>query len=169
MVRSRLCAGKILQHAHNISYSLCCETYHLKCVYIVPKDIKYIESYRGDWYCSYCLINVFPFDNLENEIDFMSAINDSPASGSLGYLSDKMFLPFELNVPAHQYGNDDIDPDLNYFRSFKKYISCCNYFIESSFNSEISKSLNMKQYFCICQSNFRSLRKLFSALWSFVV
>ena len=89
----------------------------------------------------------------------MSVINDSPASGSLRYLSDKMFLPFELNDSDHQYGNDNIDPDLNYFRSFNQYISCCNYFVESSLNSEIDKCLNMKQRFSMCHLNIRSLRK----------
>ena len=48
----------------------------------------------------------------------MSAINDSPASGSLRYLSDKMFMPFELDESDHQYGNDSTDPDLNYFMLF---------------------------------------------------
>ena len=61
------------------------------------------------------MVDLFPFNNLENETDFMSAINDSPASGSLRYLSDKMFMPFELDESDHQYGNDSTDPDLNYF------------------------------------------------------
>ena len=75
----------------------------------------------------------------------MSAINDSPASGTLRYMSDKMFLPFELNDLDHQYGNDNIYPDPNYFGSLNQYISCCKYFVESSFNSEIAKCLNKNQ------------------------
>ena len=150
------CARKILQHAHNITCSLCSVTYHLKYIFIVPEDIQYIELHRNDWYCSCCLVDLFPFNNLENETDFMSVINDSPASSSLRYLSDKMFLPFELNDSDHQYGNSSIDPDLNDFRSFNQYISCCNYFVESS---EIDKCLNMKQHFLCVIRHIRSLRK----------
>ena len=59
----------------------------LKCLSIVPDDIEYIELHRNDWYCSYCLVDLFPFNNLENETEFMSVINYS--SGSLRYLSEK--------------------------------------------------------------------------------
>ena len=74
-------------------------------------------------------------------------------------ISDKIFLPFELNDSDHQYGNDRIDPDLNYFRTFDQYISHYNYFVESSFNSEICKCSNTKQHFSMCHLNIRSIRK----------
>ena len=137
MDKCLICTRKLLQHAYNISCSLRSETYLLKCVSIIPEDLEYIELHRNDWYCSCCLVDLCPFNNLENETDFMSTINDSPAIGFLRYLSDKMFLPFEVDDSDHQYGNESIDPDLNYFRSFNQYISCCNYFAESPFNSEI--------------------------------
>ena len=89
----------------------------------------------------------------------MSTVNESPLYGFLIYLSDKIFLPFELNDSDHQYGIDSIDPDLNYFRTFNQYISRCNYFVESSFNSEISKCSNTKQHFSMCHLNIRSIRK----------
>ena len=87
---------------------------------------------QSTWYCSLCLINLFPFKNLEDETDFMAAINKSPSNGSLRYLSDKIFLPFELND---------------------------NYFVESSFNSGITKTFDKKQNFCLCHMNIRSIRK----------
>ena len=94
-----------------------------------------------------------------DDIDFMSTVNESPVNGSLIYLSDTIFLPFELNDSDHQYENDSIDPDLNYFRIFNQYISRCNYFVESSFNSEICKCSNTKQHFSMCHLNIRSIRK----------
>ena len=45
-------------------------------------------------YLVHCLINIFLFNNLENDIDFMSTVNESPLNGSLIYLSDKIFLSF---------------------------------------------------------------------------
>ena len=103
-------------------------------------------------------INIFPFNNLENDNEFMSTVNESPLNGSLIYLSDKIFLPFELNDSDHQYGNDSIDPDLNCFRTLNQFISH-NYFVELSFNSEIPKCLNTKQHLSMCHLNIRSLRK----------
>ena len=150
---------KILQHAQNVFCSLCFRHYYLKCISLDPKIIEDIEQNQSTWYCSHCLMDSFPFNNLEDDIDFMAAINESPSCGSLRYLSDKIFLPFELNDSDHQYGNDCLDPDLHYFSSYNQYISGYNYFVESSFNSETSKSLNKKHNFSLCHLNIRSIRK----------
>ena len=81
-------------------------------------------------------------------------------NSSLIYLSDKIVVPLEINNYDHQYGNDSIDPNLNYFRSFNQYISHSNYLVESSFNSEIYKCSKTKQHFSICHlKNARSIRK----------
>ena len=66
-------------------------------------------------------MTILPFSNLENESDFMSAMNDSPSSGSLRYLSDKI-LQFELNDSNHQYESDNVGPDRNYYMPSNKYI-----------------------------------------------
>ena len=98
-------------------------------------------------------------------LTFMSTVNESPLNGSMIYLSDNICLPFELNYSDHQYGNDCIDPDLNYFQTFNQYYSHCNYFVGSSFNSEISKCLNTKQHFSMCHLNIRSITKC-RLLWN---
>ena len=159
-----ICSPKILQHAQNVFCSLCFRHYLLKCISLDPKIIEDIEQNQSTRYCSHCLMDSFPFNNLEDDIDFMAAINESPSCGSLRYLSDKIFLPFELNDSDHQYGNDCLNPDLNYFSSYNQYISVCNYFVESSFNSEISKSLNKKHNFSLCHLNNRSIRKNLGSL-----
>ena len=154
-----ICTRKIVQHAHNISCSLCSVTYHLKCISIVPEDTEYIELHRDDWYCSCCLLNLFPLNNLENVTDLMSAINYSLGSDSLRYLSDKIFLPFQSNDSNHKYGNDSIDPDLNYFRPFNQYVSLqflCRIIIQLR-NSQMPE--HDTQHFPMCHLNDRSLRK----------
>ena len=104
-------------------------------------------------------MNIFILNNLGKDIDFMSTVNESPLNSSLIYLSDKIFVPFKVNGYDHQYGNDSIDLDLNYFRSFNQRISRCNYFVESSFNSELYKCSKTKHHFSICHLNIRSIRK----------
>ena len=71
-----ICDRKMLQHACNITYSVCFKSYQLKCISIDPVVAEYIEQNRRPWYCSHCLTNVFPF------------IKDSPLHGSLIYLSE---------------------------------------------------------------------------------
>ena len=106
-----ICDRKTLQHAHDISCSFCFKSYHLKRISIDHVVTGYMEQNRSAWYCSHCLINVFPFNNLENDIDFTSTINGLPLNGSMLYLSDKIFQTFEINYSRHRYGNGRIDPD----------------------------------------------------------
>ena len=95
-----ICDRKILQHGRDITCSVCFKSYHLKCISIDHVVIEYIEQNRSTWYCSHCLINIFPFKNLENEIDFMSTVNESPLDGSLIYLSDKIvsYVEYSLRI-----------------------------------------------------------------------
>ena len=145
-----ICDHKILQNAHDVSCSLCFKCYHLKCISIHPKIRENIMQNQRTWYCSLCLINLFPFNNQEDETDCMAGIHESPSKVSLRYSSDEIFLPFELNDSDHQYGCDGLDPDLNYFSSYNQYIVGCNYFVESSFNSEITKTFDKKHnFFCL--------------------
>ena len=72
------------------------KSYHLKCITIDPVVIEYIEQNQSTWYCSHFQINKFPFNNFENDIDFMSTVNEFPLNGSLIYLPDKNGIIFRL-------------------------------------------------------------------------
>ena len=93
-----ICDRNILQHGHDITCSVCFKSYHLKCITIDHVVIEYIEKNGSTWYCSHCLINIFPFKNLDNEIDFMSTVNEYPLNGSLIYVSDKIVSYVEYNL-----------------------------------------------------------------------
>ena len=86
-------------------------------------------------------------------------LNQHLSTSHIQYLSDILFSPFELNDYDHQFDTFDADPDLNYFNSFNQYITNCNYFLESAFINEMSKSYQMKQNFSLCHLNIRSMRK----------
>ena len=77
----------------------------------------------------------------------MSALSDIETVCSITYLSDMMFLPFELNDSDHEFGTIMAYPDLNYFKVYNQYVSNCNYFTESAFNNELYKCHNKKQGF----------------------
>ena len=69
-----------------------------------------------------------PFNDIDDETEFMSAINEMASVCSITYLSDLMFFPFELNDSDHEFGTAPADPDLNYFSVYNQYVLKCNYF-----------------------------------------
>ena len=65
----------------------------------------------------------------------MAAVKElsSTCENALCYLSDNLFLPFELNDKDYSIFSDT-DPDLHYYNSLNQLTYKCNYYLESSFN-----------------------------------
>ena len=55
---------------------------------------------------------MFPFNQIADDTDYISAIEDFAIYPSLSHLSDKSFLPFELNDDDHMTNLCNADPDL---------------------------------------------------------
>ena len=99
----------------------------------------------------YCIQTVFPFNNIEDDIDFLAEIEQSSSpEKSLMYLSDKSSIPFELNDKDHSSILNETDPDLHYFNSFNQLGNNCNYYLQSKFNTLIQESnIASDVFFCV--------------------
>ena len=78
--------------------------------------IQKLTEEMNNWYCPTCLLCLFPYNLISDENDFISAITDISGEShqSFCYLSDKLFMPFELNDKEHSSALCDIDPDLHF-------------------------------------------------------
>ena len=96
----------------------------------------------------------------QTDIHFMAAIKEMSANCemSLCYLSDKIFVPFELNDKDHSFFSDT-DPDLHYYNSLSQLTYKCNYYLESSFNEDIRNHGLSSNVFSLCHVNIRSISK----------
>ena len=138
-------------------YCLCC--YHIKCITL---SIDFTEEILADaqhWLCHLCLTSIFPFNNIEEDLEFIGTIDDLSHRDTLKYVSDKLFIPFELNDQDHSSILCDIDPDLNFNNSLNQLTSKCYYYLESSFNSEINRASGTEDLFSLWYINIRSLKK----------
>ena len=73
-------------------------------------------------------------------------------------MSDKIFVPFELNDKDHSFFSDT-DPDLHYYNSLSQLTYKCNYYLESSFNEDIRNHGLSSNVFSLCHVNIRSISK----------
>ena len=93
-----------------------CKIYLLNCISLSNENISYIQDNEQTWFCSMCITEIFPFNNIEDEVDFLANIDASTLPrNSMCYLSDKVFIPFELNDKDYSSLLCDPDPDLHYF------------------------------------------------------
>ena len=138
--------------------------YHIK---FITLSIDFLEEISADvqhWLRHFCLTTTFSFNNTEEDLEFIGTIDDLSPRDTLKYISDKLFIPFELNDQDHSSNLCDIDPDLNFYNALNQLTSKCNYYLESSFNSVINKASGTKDLFYLCHLNIRSLKKNYASL-----
>ena len=116
-----------------------------------------------------CITEIFPFNNIEDEVDFVANIDASTLPrNSMCYLSDKVFIPFELNDKDHSSLLCDPDPDLHYFNSFNQVKANSNYYTETSFKEHVTKCTDAKDMFSMCHLNIRSISKNLSSFENYL-
>ena len=120
------------------------------------------------WYCSHCITDMFPFNQIADDTDYISAIEDLASYSSLSYLSDKLFLPFELNDDDHMTNFCNADPDLNFYNSLNQYASRCNYYLESTFNNDMETYPCANGVLSMCCFNIRSIKRNLTSFESYL-
>ena len=133
----------------------------MKCITLCPDYIQKLTEEMNNWYCPTCLSCLFPYNLISDENDFISAITDISGEShqDFCYLSDKLFMPFELNDKDHSSALCDIDPDLHFYQEFNQATVKCNYYLETKFNDEISEPNGTKDVLSLCHVNIRSAKK----------
>ena len=112
MDKCMICLKSILRLAKSIQCAVCNMMYNLQCITLSTEYIDLLAINQHIWCCSHCLRDMFPFNQIEDDTDYISAIEDLALSSSLSYLSDKLFLPFELIDDDHMTNLCNADPDL---------------------------------------------------------
>ena len=170
MDKCPICTKNILSHAIKLRCAICSIFYHMKCISIDPVVISQLEADKDTWYCHICLTQIFPYNNIDSNEEFISTTTASCLPSSLSCLSEKLFMPFELNDSDYLASvcNEDIDPDLHFFNSFNQHVANCNYLTEASFSKAICTPNLKKQSLSICHLNIRSIRKNLTAFENYV-
>ena len=69
-----------------------------------------------------CITEIFPFNNIEDEVEIVVNIEASTLPrNSMCYPSEKVVIPFELNDKDLSSLLCDLDPDLHYFNSLTRF------------------------------------------------
>ena len=89
-----------------------------------------LSTMENDWFSGKWITDLSPYDHLENDVDFITASFDvSESTGkSLCYLSEKLFVPFELNDPDHTRFLTDFDTNIHFYNTFHQSPVECNYY-----------------------------------------
>ena len=78
----------------------------------------YLILTKINWFCSFCLATLFPFNHFEDDTDFSFALFDFNFEGNFDpeLLKQKVFNPFfDDPETSHLLMNSNLDPNPNFF------------------------------------------------------
>ena len=157
-----ICNRHLLSHSRTMQCAVCHYTCQVKCISLDNNERSNIWRDANSWYCSLCLVSVFPFNHIEDGSDLSKAIctKDNLKLSEL-HFSDKIFNPMEILDREVNNLLDDSDPDLHFYNEiYQKSIHKCNYLTESSFKDHISLSKSgLSASLSLCHINIRSLNR----------
>ena len=86
-----ICRRNVLRHSYHRRCKLCKHLIHIKCLPNVSKTDN-IYTYRDsdNWYCTLCTSEVFPYNNILDDEEFMLTLSE------LWELPET--LPYELDM-----------------------------------------------------------------------
>jgi hypothetical protein len=135
---------------------LCIKSYHYLCLnYENRPPVNNIEN----WSCLKCNVENFPFNCLENEIEFRCIISNNNIDDEFMKLNNYLldYFPTELNDINNDILTEDFDPEVNYYNDFTYNLTENNkYHNSDSFNTLVK---NSQSKFSMISMNIRSAPK----------
>ena len=169
MANCPICTKLVLPHSKQIECKICQSMFHMKCLSLCPNDHEHMRDNANIWYCSLCVSQIFPLNNIEEDDIFPCELNRIDIDEhTIESLSGRLFNPFQLNDKDYYTPLSQIDPDANFYYNFHSHLGLnCNYYMENSFYDLINAQMNRltsENLFSLCHINIRSLRANLSSL-----
>ena len=163
------CSKLILAHSWQIECKICYSSYHMKCLSLCTDDHEHMRANIATWYCSSCIIQIFPSNTIEEDDILICELNGIDIDKyTIDSLSSRLFNPFQLNDKDYYTPLSQIDPDANFFNNVNSHLELsCNYYLENSFYDLVKSQMNnltTENMFFLCHLNIRGLRANLSAL-----
>jgi hypothetical protein len=128
----------------------------------MPDDIEYAQNPQNLWSCPTCINEIFPFSELEDQLEFTAAISlcANPDYSNLDtHLNNLLYNPLDLN--EDEGGGsilDDIDPDKKCYNTPQMTIPNTQYLFANSINLKIAANQD-ENCLSFLHLNVRSIKK----------
>ena len=171
MISCGLCLKHILSHSLSLRCSVCFDFVHLNCIpHVNRDDLLYTQRLSNNWICVNCNKNLFPFNHLDEDTEFLNVLSEGLSKNSqisIELLNSKIFNPFSLNEDLYL---SDVDPDLQYLNSvvdtFKHGSS--DYYLEDDFNRKCKRLSIKPNSFSVIHLNIRSISRNLNAFETYL-
>ena len=157
MTTCGICSKQVASHSYNIKCHLCKVNHHMKCITLEYSEQDYLKNNRGNRLCQACLVEIFPFNHIESEDDFINECHCRLETACK--TSQLIYNPYDSNR-SDFHACSDFDPDLKFYNEQNLYAGyLCKYVLEGQFNENLL-SLNCpnSNVLSLIHANLRSIR-----------
>ena len=170
-----ICNRKILRNSYSVLCQCCQRNVHRNCTSLLQDDFLFVQN-STTWFCRLCNENVFPFNHIESDNEFIVTLQQFMGStlipgAELQTPDSLIFDPFEINEIEDEIieFHGEQDPDRNYFNQFSHQLSeSSNYYIEDSFNKYVKRNCQGTENLPFIHSNIRSIPANLNAFMSYM-
>jgi hypothetical protein len=112
----KLCSKRILAHGKRTKCSICYHSWHKSCLpNFTEDDYQYSSTEANIWSCPHCLLDIFPYNGIENNNEFTQATKSpNTLTMDIEALNAMAYDPFDDNDDDGEGIFNDIDPDQNF-------------------------------------------------------
>jgi hypothetical protein len=145
----------------DLSNVLCLLSWHRKCLpNFNTQDYEYAADPSNGWTCPSCLVEIFPYNGIEDNYAFTQAIiNPKHSAIDINILNTMVYDPFEANDNDNEGILNDIDPDQNFLNEIiGNSIKNCKYYHTSDQLGNL-RSHRQEQSTSYLHLNIRSIPK----------
>jgi hypothetical protein len=146
-----VCTRRVLDCQKAIYCDICCTWVHLKCTLLDNDEYLRISDLTDDWYCLKCTLDIFPFNNIQDDIEFTDCLYCYNRFNSVSASVIKNSAQFRISSKFNLNQND-IDPDKHFYNC---QVSGDKYYLEDDFNDMAIDNSR----FSVLHINARSLKK----------
>ena len=159
--KCRKCTRRVPENSRFLECRFCNYKYHIKCISLNTNQQNEFLAMAESWMCPLCLEEIFPFNKIEEEGEFLATMLGMDNLRILAnVLEDKIFQPFEVNDQDHALPGHDIDPDINFYNEmYSSSGGHCNYYSEDTFRNAIATRVSDTMNFSLIHLNIRSMKK----------
>ena len=145
---------KVVSSSHRLKCDCCFHYVHLNCTNMDRNEYLLCQSDTYPWSRIICNENMFPFNHILDDTEFMSAL---PANDldyiTLNSISKLLFVPFDFNEDPSYIPGFEYDPDIHFFNQMSQNITFnSNYYSVEGFKkcfSEKILTIRISSYYVI--------------------
>ena len=132
---------------------------HLKYTKLTNLDFIILSTDSYQWFCSSCLSNIFSFNTIEDDFEYMSCLYNFSHYNKMnsGLIKNSQQLQLTTQFKPWQ---SDIDPNKSVYNEFNNI--SCSYYLQSEIIVIVSETINNlnNNNFSLLHLNARSLSKM---------